>query len=546
MASFRLHPLFSISDIPQAFQNELNTGTEVVPPRDFDKHGSEKISRENFQLRNLENIDNILKGMNNHQLEGSLPSFVYAFTDQLRKVAAPVIKLVSCKSNLRTIHLADESIEDFVEILKTVIDIEISLVNHYQNFRERTFNAQLYQESKEFDVVLENLKSHLVLIDSLSKKQTLKIHTEYKKRKMDSENTASEIFPNYEDDVIEREFSHLALGFVNSEPQLKELDLERLQSRWISCHESALDLIYQEFMDGYKDAAITGYQQFLTIFLKLEIMKQLKSFIQDLGDISTSSMTEYCKVDGKLLLGRLEEYWTQMNTQILRSVDGWKVPTIVVVGRKKAGKSTLCNIIAGKMANASQVSGGFLNHGSSDGSLDKHKGDDYCFFGNISRPLKLIDTLGWPNSSSFRGNDMQPDIASILKDLKHIHQILLVVDGTDPRIDGTMKSMINHLTCSLTPDIWKNIGIVFSKVPMSKKEIARREKNRLRSDKRIAKDYIQDIKNSFEVDSGIQLDTFYIDAYLDTNDEFEIEAFERELHNLWMSINKRKVLDLSQ
>lgn len=63
-----------------------------------------------------------------------------------------------------------------------------------------------------------------------------------------------------------------------------------------------------------------------------------------------------------------------------------------------------------------------------------------------------------------------------------ISTILIVMEGTNPRLDGSLLGMLRVFERMFGDDLWKHAVILFSKVPMDKNNKRKRSKNGTLSD----------------------------------------------------------------
>lgn len=197
--------------------------------------------------------------------------------------------------------------------------------------------------------------------------------------------------------------------------------------------------------------------------------------------------------------------------------------------------------MAGRKSSSTSLAEGFLGNNTKGTCTESVKSNDYCYAGNVFRPVTLKDTPEFDISKDEQKHAIYTKAVNQLKDMKYLHQAIIVVNGTSSRLDGSMRKMLEIFETTFTPKIWKNAAIVFSNLPMSKKERTRRKLSK--SDEKLAADYAKDIKRQYNVADDIQLDTFFIDASYDEEDEEEKNIFEKELEGLWKVINQKEKFD---
>ena len=128
------------------------------------------------------------------------------------------------------------------------------------------------------------------------------------------------------------------------------------------------------------------------------------------------------------------------------------------------------------------------------------------------RPVTLIDSPGFDDPEKNQDAEIISDLVDKLQDMNEVHQILIAVNGTNPRLDGSMKAMIDIFQRMFTTQIWENIGIVFTKLPMDQASVERWENSSQQSYQEFADAYVGKLKGKFEIKSNIEPETFFIDS----------------------------------
>ena len=112
--------------------------------------------------------------------------------------------------------------------------------------------------------------------------------------------------------------------------------------------------------------------------------------------------------------------------------------TVIVIGPTGVGKSTFCNVIAGRDPMDNSI---FPVSDSGESVTNKTSSTDVEWRGNKGFPLTLIDTPGLSDSSE----DDFKNISGMIKELeKHseIHVFVLTVNGTQLTFPKYFKDMI--------------------------------------------------------------------------------------------------------
>ena len=481
----------------------------------------------NFNIRSLENIEKLFQDLKEKDLDLEkkikLPAFLYCLRDQGKKISVPVLFV----SNLPIFDAFNAS-----------IDIGNNMVTYYYHVS----SCNTSQQEKAVEQILSNILilDEIKIIKGTKFRNFIKqIHTS-KRRKNQSDRIQLQ---NMQDQVILTEYHKLAKlcsprsrNLKSVKQHLQRLDLENFHNNSNANPSTAPELILAALKEGGKKHALIEYQRLLFIRIKLEVMKQLKCFFKDYDNCNNDNINNYCDTDGKVFITCLEEYWITIKSNILENGYDWKIPTILVLGKTGTGKSSLCNIFSGKMADSTLISGGFPVSAKTDACTTQITTGDYCYAGNEFKPVTLIDTPGFDDPKTNQDAKIISDLVDRLKDIKQVNQILIAVNGSNPRLEQSMTAMIKIFQGMFTPKIWENIGIVFTKLPMDKKNIKRRRLNQEKSDQEWANDYVREIKKEFKIRNSLPLKTFFIDACYYQDDTDEVKAFDEGLDSLWNSI----------
>ena len=97
-----------------------------------------------------------------------------------------------------------------------------------------------------------------------------------------------------------------------------------------------------------------------------------------------------------------------------------------------------------------------------------------------------------------------------------------------------------------TNDIWKHIGIVFTKLTMDPKMKARREKNNHLTDQEKGNAYLKEVVRLFPECRAENLVFFHLDAQYDKDDEGEAGTFKIEADSLWSLFKEKPELSTDQ
>lgn len=482
------------------------------------------------------------------------PEFLSAVHDQAKKLAVPVI--------ITSVSVAAAALSGGAAIpvcgaISTTVGLGKAMMGIYQSSENSAEEQQKRQECyldeklKKFENLQRQIICDVGKLTLLTGSEQQ--HIEEKLEKLGS-NIMSKI-DNAVKTLKGRDDESIKIAYCAVEKKLQKkqfnsaknfllnMNLDEMYVNSNTNPQMAEELILQALNEQGKEAAVDEYQRLLIIRQKLEVMKQLKCFFQDQYTSNMINMEGYCNSEGKEYLQDLEEYWGIMKNKAFKNDDSWKIPKILILGKTGTGKSTLCNVLAGKLAESDKNSGGFPVSSETDSCTKDTTCGDFCYLGNSSRPITIIDTPGFDDPSKNQDAQIISNLVEELLNMKEVHQILIAVNGTNPRLDGSMKAMIDIFQRMFTPKIWGNIGIVFTKLSMDKASVKKREKHSQKSDRQFAGDYVRDLRKEFHFEGTRELETYFIDACYDDEDPKETESFEKGIESLWRSISTKEKFD---
>ena len=114
--------------------------------------------------------------------------------------------------------------------------------------------------------------------------------------------------------------------------------------------------------------------------------------------------------------------------------------SLVVIGATGTGKSTLCNILAGRKHDDDSL---FPVSGDMSSCTNKTTAKDLHWRGiRNDLPFTLVDTPGLNDPTPGKDSLNIAEMAEELKKMKHVNVFLIVFNGSNPRFDHSLIAMI--------------------------------------------------------------------------------------------------------
>ena len=166
---------------------------------------------------------------------------------------------------------------------------------------------------------------------------------------------------------------------------------------------------------------------------------------------------------------------------------------------------------------------------------------DVYYRNQKDKPISLIDTVGFDDPKNDVDAVIIADLVTKLQNrVDFVNTFIIAVNGQNPRLDGALLGMIRIFEGMFGISFWGQTVIVFTRLPMDKKSVKRRNANSGRSDKQLAKDYIRTVEDEFPDGKGLEY--LIMDACFDEDDDYESSAFENASKKLWEKIRKSERL----
>lgn len=505
------------------------------------------INDPGVQIRELTQVENMISDTPMRDMERNLPTFLYCLRDKMRKLIFPSIFIHGLKNCPDINNNDNDIILSFIKALNSSIDIGVKIFEYdshdlankntetYSVEQRNNDNARLEQFCMDVLISLRFLEK-LTEFDSSSYTTVKDFSTSIKNK---AKNIANSICNKSDCEAyIDAAFALLAnqSDHKSIKDCLKHLDLEEINSINNNYSPEAFKTILRAFEESGLDNAVLEQQRLIVTRSKLEAMIQLKCFFHDSLKGRSDNVRKYSSSNGIHFLRYLEDNWNMMKTKIFVREDNWNVPAILIIGPPGSGKSSLCNVISGKLAKSTLMCDGFLNCEGESLSSSEILAGDYCYNGDIFRPVTIIDTPSFDGERTGNISDVISQIVNLLSSTNGVNQIIITISGMNPRIDSSVSRIIDTVTEIFGPSIWRNVAIVFTKISMDKKRI----KNRKSNWKETSEEYVNHIKNMLVVKENIDLEAFFIDALYNEEDEDEKNYFDMEIDRLWNSISKKQ------
>ena len=217
------------------------------------------------------------------------------------------------------------------------------------------------------------------------------------------------------------------------------------------------------------------------------------------------------------------------NGQEPKSISHNGLKKILVIGKTGTGKSSLCNVLAGKEYDADY----FPTSSEGTSCTQKTKFKDVFLNGDQKKPVSLIDTMGFDDPTKDHDAKIIDELVAKLKTrCDYVHMFVLAVNGQSPRLEGSLLTMIKILEGMFTKQFWNQTVLVFTRMPMNLRDKEKREKKiNKKTDEEFAADFIKIAEEQFGDRSG--LGYLFMDAIYEKDDDDEKKAFDSACTKLY-------------
>merc|ERR1712051_98689 len=214
---------------------------------------------------------------------------------------------------------------------------------------------------------------------------------------------------------------------------------------------------------------------------------------------------------------------------------------ILVIGKTGTGKSSLCNVLCGADHDADL----FPVSAEAMSCTQRTFFCDAFFLQQQGGALLPDYTIGFDDPDK---DDDAGIISELVLRLKHgcdhVNLFIIAVNGQSPRLDGSLLGMIKIFEGMFGQDFWKQVVVLFTRMPMDEKAKKKREKNSKQSDDELAQKYMAEVAKRFK--NGKQIDYVFLDSCFDKEDPEETRCFAQAMDKLLNALNAAKPLPTSK
>ncbi|XP_075258497.1 uncharacterized protein LOC142350531 [Convolutriloba macropyga] len=208
---------------------------------------------------------------------------------------------------------------------------------------------------------------------------------------------------------------------------------------------------------------------------------------------------------------------------------------ILVIGKTGAGKSTLCNAIIGEPLN-SKV---FPTSAAAEMQTTAVQFANAFFGVNRGRGVSVIDTVGFdgPNDNEKESRALSDLMIKLQEKCDHINLFVIVVNGQQPRLEGTLETMLHIFEQVFGDKFWQNALIVFTRLPMDDRSKKMRTDHNEQTDEKLAQLYIDQIRKVCPK-APKKLPFLLIDTNRVSSNESEERHYKEGMEALWNMLCK--------
>ena len=211
-------------------------------------------------------------------------------------------------------------------------------------------------------------------------------------------------------------------------------------------------------------------------------------------------------------------------------------PTILILGETGTGKSSLCNVLAGRGPSSDlfPVSSGLASF------TQKNVYQQIPFGGDEGFIVTAVDTKGFNDSNNKIDIDTVANfIASLKRRCSNVNVFGLTIN--EPKLDGPIGEMMKVFAEIFGPEFWQHCILIFTKHTMDEKSKRKRKQHRKRSDNDFAETFISNLLK--QIPYAGSLPYIFLDSWYDNDEKDETKCFDEGLAVLAKSLNKSNRLE---
>ena len=225
------------------------------------------------------------------------------------------------------------------------------------------------------------------------------------------------------------------------------------------------------------------------------------------------------------------------DTCIVEDINGNMFKKILIIGKTGTGKSSLCNVIAGKGHDATL----FPVSAGTQGCTGSTTFGNVHYNGSREHLVSLIDTIGFDDPDRDTDATIISDLVMKLRNkCDHVNLFILAVNGSERRLDGSLIGMIKIFEAMFGQNFWKQAIIVFTCLRMDSASVQHRLRITKQSDAQLAVKYISSVQEKFSNGRGLKY--IILDACRDVGNREEEEIFQKGMRDLWQLVERASPL----
>merc|ERR1712126_47618 len=200
--------------------------------------------------------------------------------------------------------------------------------------------------------------------------------------------------------------------------------------------------------------------------------------------------------------------------------------SLLVIGATGTGKSTLCNVLAGRKHDDGSL---FPVSDAMSSCTNKTTAKNLLWRGIRDLPFTLVDTPGLNDPEPGRDSLNIAEMTEELKKMKHVNVFLIVFNGSNPRFDHSLIAILKIFQGMFGNEFLKQ-NTVFEFTNWAHDRKSKRRRGITKNE-----DYWKDELNKKLrelVGCSSDIPAVFIDACHDPEDEEEVDTFQREMSKL--------------